>query len=549
MAPNVRQDLCVIDEDPGVLEDTVVGEDEVASLFASRILPRVKAWRNSRNPDAGNAARIFAGIAAGLADRHAQDVASGILPPHARQIFGDELARAVDVPDLLSAMDLGFGDDAPEPPIPGPNELRAGSAALASYPSRAAFRAMREVLAWWRRRGERHGEPLLVLGSEPRPPRPIASLEVCPDRSWKLHIVRPRRLPDCPVVVLDATGDLAVDRWRAAFPDRDVRVVPMAVAGPPPAIAIHLRTQSLSRKASISTDGVLTGDGVRRFRAAVLRALAASRKADADAAGAETQTDPRTGRHEAAAPRRSTIGVLTYKRICDVATGDRAPTTPDEHRIVALGAELAEMGADPVWGYFGRDDRATNRFEAVDALAVVGDPAINLGALEVQGHALDRDAGKIGESLTLATLIQAVFRARHTRPNGRAVVVVVAGRVAPPVAGMDWQVEPLLAPGRPVGDGRTIADAMVRHVAAETGDVIGLRVVRWWEFTAADLGRDCQAKVTDDDLRRACEDYAHTRDLVRLSVASRADPTNACFVVFAPTESAWCVANDSWNVL
>ena len=549
MAANVRQDLCVIDEDPGVLEDTAVGEDEVASLFASRILPRVKAWRTSRNPDAGDAARIFAGIAAGLADRHAQDVASGILPPHARQIFGDELARAVDVPELLAAMDLGFGEDAPEPPVPGPNELRAGSSALASYPSRAAFRAMREVLAWWRRRGERQGEPLLVLGSEPRPPRPVASLEVRPDRSWKLHIVRPRRLPDCPVVVLDATGDLAVDRWRAAFPDRDVRVVPMAVAGPPPAIAIHLRTRSLSRKASISTDGVLTADGVRRFRAAVLRALAASRKADADAAGAEMPGVPGTGRNGAAAPRRSSIGVLTYKRIHDVAIGGRAPTTPDEHRILALGAELAEMGADPVWGYFGRDDRATNRFEAVDALVVVGDPAINLGALEVQGHALDRDADEIGRSTALATLIQAVFRARHTRPNGRAVVVVVAGRVAPPVAGMDWQVEPLLAPGRPVGDGRTVADAMVRHVASELGDIVGLRIVRMWEFTAADLGRDCQAKASDDDVRRACEAYAEERGLQRLNVAGRRDPSNPCFVVFSPTKEAWCVANDSWNLL
>ena len=549
MAANVRQDLAVIDEDPGVLDDVSVGEDEIASLFASRILPRVKSWRTSRNPDAGNAARLFAGVAKALADQHAQAVASGFAPPHARHVLGDELASAINMPDFLASLGLGFGDDAPEPPVPGPNELRAGSAALASYPSRAAFRTMRELLAWWRRRGEKAGEALVVLGSEPRPPKPVASLEIRPDRTWALHIVRPRRLPDCPVIVLDATGDLAVDRWRAAFPDRDVRVVPMAVAGPPPAIAIHLKTQSLSRKASISTDGQLTQDGVRRFRAAVLRALAASRKADADAARAKTGTDGAAGAHDATAGRRSVLGVLTYKRICDLATGARAPETVDEHRILGLTAELADMQADVVWGYFGRDDRATNRFEAVDALAVIGDPAINLGALEVQGHALGRDAGQIGDSLTLATLIQAVFRARHTRPNGRAVVVVIAGRVAPHIAGMDWQVEPLLAAGRPTSDARALADAMVRHVASETGDVIGLRVVRWWEFTAADLGRDCQAKTSDDDLRRACEDYAADRGLTRLAVAKRSDPQNACFVVFAPTENAWCVANDSWNLL
>lgn len=558
MSPNVRQDLCVIDEDPGVLEDAVVKDFEIASLFASRILPRVARWRKTTNPQAGDAARLFSGVAAALADLHAQGVASGTLPPHARQVLGDELAQAIAACDpLLLALGTGFGEDAAEPPVPTPNELRAGAFSLAAYPSRAAFRALRELLSWWRRRDEKPAEALAVLGSVPRPPPPIASLEVRPDRTWALHIMRPRRLPDCPVVVLDATGDLAVDRWKAAFPDRDVRTVHMAVAGPPPAVAIHVRTDKMTRRAIFDRDGGMKADGVRRLRQCVLRASAASRKAAvaADAATAAVDATTPPGRPVTAPggdPRRLSLGVLVYKRVHDLATGAAPPSNPDEHRIAALGGELAELGTDVTWGYFGRDDRATNRFEAVDALAVIGDPTINLGALEMQGHALDMQANEIGRSLAHATLIQAVFRARHTRPGSRSIVVLVAGRHAPHVAGVEWAVEPLPATGRPKSGAREIADAMVAHVALETGDVVGLRIVRWWEFSELDLGRGVQALVSDDDIRRACIEYAHTHSLQRVTsypLSSKKQAPNVRQVVFAPGGAVASVFVDSWDLL
>lgn len=530
MAPNITQDLCFLDEDPGVLDETVVEGETVATLFASRILPSVKRWRTSTNPDAGEAAKLLVTAVDALANDHAAACGSGLMPPYSRHVSADELARVLSGTDgLMQAMRRGLSADATEPPVPGPNELRAGSYQISAYPSRPAFRALRELLAWHERRSERASDPLMVIGSEPRPPKPVASVELRPDRTWAVHILRPKRLPDCPVVVLDATGDLVLSRWRDAYPERDVRLVPLRVAGPPPMQAIHLRSKMLSRGRVNGPDGRLTVAGAMRLRSAVLRAAGAARGA---AFG------------DGVASRE--IGVLVYKSVHDVATGAREPQCYAEHRIRGLDAELREMGLVPVWGYFGAHDRSTNQFERVGALCVVGDPVANIGAMGMQAEALGADADEMGRALAQATLIQAVFRARHTRrPESAPVVVVYAGAVAPDVAGMDWTVEPLYEPGRRRSGGAETAAAAVAHVAAELGDVVGLRIVRAWEFTDDDVGHDAQQRMADPEIQAAILELAKARNLVRVT-ASNSRGHSGFF--FAPSEAVGWVTVTSLDL-
>lgn len=521
MAPNITQDLCFLDEDPGVLDETVVEGETIATLFASRILPSVKRWRTATNPEAGEAAKMLVSAVEALANDHAAACGSGLSPPYSRYISADELSGILGGVDrLIQTMRRGFAADATEPPVPGPNELRAGSYQIAAYPSRPAFRALRELLAWYERRSER-AEPLVVIGAEPRPPKPVASIEVRPDRTWAIHILRPKRLPNCPVVVLDATGDLVAGRWRDAYPDRDVRLVPLRVAGPPPTQAIHLRSKMLSRGRVFGPDGRLTVAGALRVRSAILRAVGAARGQSFEAPGTSRE-----------------IGVLVYKTIHDIATGVREPQAYPEHRIRGLDAEIREMGLTPVWGYFGAHDRATNVFERVDALCVVGDPLANIGAMQMQAQALGSDADEMGKALAQATLIQAVFRARHTRrPDSAPVAVVYAGAVAPTVAGLDWTVEPLYEPGRRRSGGAETAAAAVAHVAAELGDVVGLKIVRAWEFTDDDVGHDAQVRMSDGDIQAAVAALAKTRGLVR--VTARTSRGHDGFF-FAPSEaSGW----------
>lgn len=529
MSGNIVQDLCIIDEDPGVLYETVIEGETIATLFASRILPSVKRWRTETNPDAGRAAKIFVVAVDAMAAQHAANCGDGTSQPYARHVTGDELATMLDAtPELLDAMRIGFGPDAPIPPVPGPNELRAGSYQIAAYPSRPAFRLMADLLTWYRRRNEkdRRGEGLLIIGQEPKPPKPVASIELRPDRSWALHVLEPRKLPDCPVVVLDATGDLVLSRWRDAYPDRDVRIVPLRVAGPQPLSAVHLRSKMLSRRRLAGPDGRLSVAGALRVRAAVFRAAAAARAACFDGAAASRE-----------------IGVLVYKSVHDVATGARPAETAGEHRIRGLDAEIRQFGLTPVWGYFGAHDRATNLFEHVDALCVVGDPVANLGAMSMQAKALDTDADEMGRALAQATLIQAVFRARHTRrPESAPVALFYAGATPPDVAGIEWTVEPLHEPGRRYQTGADTAAAAVAHVAAELGGVASLRLVREWEFTDDDVGSDAQQRMSDTEVRAAISAVAKSRGLVRVIFTGRRLHEEEAY---APSErSGWVTLAD-----
>jgi len=92
--------------------------------------------------------------------------------------------------------------------------------------------------------------------------------------------------------------------------------------------------------------------------------------------------------------RNIEIGVLTYKAIHD-ALLDEWP----------LRAELAAAGVDLQVGYFGRDDRGTNRFEAVDGLAVIGDARPNLGDVEADCLLLRLDPETVMEARAAAVVV------------------------------------------------------------------------------------------------------------------------------------------------
>jgi hypothetical protein len=133
-------------------------------------------------------------------------------------------------------------------------------------------------------------------------------------------------------------------------------------------------------------------------------------------------------------------------------------------------------------GHFGRDDRASNAFERVDSLAILGAPRPDWGAvaedarvMSTPGNAID--AEKLAEARTKAAAVQALARARHLRretpalPFPRVRLFFAADCEAPTGAelpGVVWTVEVADRSHAP-----TVASIDAAAIVAELADRAG----------------------------------------------------------------------------
>ena len=510
MAANVKQDLAIVDESPGVFDEQTVDSVAMASLFTPRILHRVKKWRTVENEDAPLAARLLSDAVQARANEHADDIGAGRADGYEKHIRGKELVELIDATTgLVEALRVGAHKEARKPPVPFPNELRAGAFALSSYPSRAAFYALQALWSHYCRlkgvKPDPEGEELIILDNGPATPEPVVVVALSPDRTWSVQQIQIRRLPECPVVMLDATGEITLEEWKAAYPDRDVVVRRMRVQGTAPAMALHLETKQFRRRRIWAQDGTLTEKTATRLRSSIIRTVLETRRKV-------------PGRLN----ERPLVGVLLYKGLYDLISGSTPPRNVPEQIVAGIGALTEELGVNVRWGYFGKHDRGTNEFEGVAALLVIGDPLENMGHVDLQAGVLGLDADKIGRHRAEATLVQAIFRARHTRrdgPDRPPVVLVHVGERPPDIDGMDWDKEPLIEHQRPHTAGKlALAYAAVEYAAEQLDDVVGAKLMQWFDFSGSPFGRKVQDEIDERTWRDACRRYAQAKRLVETPV-------------------------------
>jgi len=471
----MKADLVVIDESPGVVSMETVTDTEVRTLFASKSIPRVVRWRQRGNPDAGDAAQAVFALISPLAHQHGASVSSGTADAYDRRITGEELATLLeDSESLLPMMRAGFSSGAAKPPVPFPDEIRSGMHGQKHMPSMSAFHAMAYMLDYYLRvRGEHSAaddEALVMIGKDGKPirPPPKPAVGVClhVDGTWSLEVRKIRRLPDCPVVILDATGSQTLAEWRAAYPDRKVVIRTLEVQGSGPATAIHMESPSFSRKGLIGPDGGIRIDAVPKVER-VLEALAERTRAQ----NPEFSGDP---------PTR--LGVLTHKPIADALLGNlQTPPGKRAHEIVARlmgrGFVFENAHGDPTIGWFGRHDRGTNAYRMVHGLVVIGDPVGNFGDIEQDAMLLGLEASDISSARTAATCRQAIARARHIRRGEEdRAVLIFAGRREPFLPGVRWEHKPM-HDGMIAMEKTRLLHELLLYVAHAEG-VIGSEVVR-----------------------------------------------------------------------
>jgi hypothetical protein len=255
-----------------------------------------------------------------------------------------------------------------------------------------------------------------------------------------------------PVLALDATGEIDRLQWEslAARYGRTLAPVIVTAIGEKPASAEHYQTERLRTGRLWARKGrrvAFLADAPGAIRNALLRAAGAAPCA---------------------------LGVLTHKPAADALrwgrdlAADPDATPPDgaafelddchARAVAELAAELCERGWQLEIGHFGRDDRASNAFERVDSLAILGAPRPDWGAVAEDArdeHACNAiDAEKLAEARTKAAAVQALARARHLRRGRRVRLFFAADCEAPTGAelpGVVWTVEhrrPLARPDR-----------------------------------------------------------------------------------------------------
>ncbi len=437
LVAKTKADLVIIDESPGVITTEAVAGDEITTLFASKAIPRVVKWRRHLNPVAGDAAKRLAGIMTPLAHQHATKVTTGAIEPYGRRITGEELAAMLDrEPALVAMLRAGFGKGATRPPVPFPDEIRTGQDAQKHMPSMSAFNALAHLIDYYLRikgKDAADDDDDVLVGADSklivRTPRPLVGIHLDANGGWGVEIRKVQPLPDCPVVILDATGSQTLAEWRAAYPERRVVLRTLDVQGTAPATAIHMESPGFSRRGLVGADGEIRIDAVTKV-ADVIEALA-----DRTRAG-----KPRL---PGAPPTR--LGVLTHKPIADALRG--GVTSEQGQRAAEIVTALAGRGfafenehGDPTIGWFGRHDRGTNAYRHVDGLIVIGDPVGNFGDIEQDAILLGLDAGEISMARTAATCRQAIARARHIRRDGDdRAILVFAGKREPFLPGVRWE--------------------------------------------------------------------------------------------------------------
>ena len=458
----LKLDFAFIDEDVGVIDQATVTEAEISTLHLGYPIPRVKRWRTTDNPEAVAAAEMLRDLFGPLARKHGDDVAHGRVQPFARRIGGEELCRLLETgKNLVPLLGVAFSKDSVKPPQPWPNELRAGPDIHRHMPHGGAWLALVELLAMYRRLRPEKAEPnALPMFEAKKSPPPMVDLVLNSDGTWSLATRTIKPLPDCPVVILDATGELTLAEYQAAYPHFHVTMRGVQLWGAVPKPAIHIRTKGASKAALFTPTGHLRPPAPTVVRN-IVRRLATEVRA----------------RRPNVRERRLSLGLLTYKDIHDCITG----ATSGGGVLATLRAEMLADGFDLRVGYHGRDDRGTNAFERVDGLAVIGDARQNMGEVEADCVLLGLDYTEVFHARAEAVLVQALFRARHTRRTlGDEAVVLLASADRPHVPGVAWIEEAI-----PRATAAAEALDVAAFVAGELG-VIGEQPIITFPWIAYD---------------------------------------------------------------
>lgn len=468
MARYLKLDFAFIDEDVGVIETNDATDEDVRTLFMGYGLPRVKRWRDVDNAEAPICASLLNELFAPLAHSHGVDVASSRVAPYARRIGGDELCRLIETkPKVVQLLEIAFGKDAAKPPQPRPEELRAGSDIHKHMPHGGAWSALVQLRAMFRRLRPTEDEAkaardavALPIFIGPKSPQPMVDLVLHESGHWSLAVRTIKDLPKCPVVLLDATGELTLAEYQAAYPQFRVVMRGLQLWGTAPKPAIHVRTKGVGRTAIFLRSGHMRPHAPTAVRNIVRHLVTEVRK-----------------QRPAPRERRLSIGMLTYKGIYDYIVG----AVRGGGVLATLRAELAADGVDLRVGYFGRDDRGTNAFERVDGLAVVGDARQNLGEVEADCTLLGLESSDVFSARADAVLVQAIFRARHTRRTpGNEAVILLASAARPHIPGIAWREESM-----PRGTVTSEAFDVAAFVAAELG-VVGDEPIRSFSWALYD---------------------------------------------------------------
>ncbi|RTL16458.1 MAG: hypothetical protein EKK55_24380 [Rhodocyclaceae bacterium] len=391
-------DLVVLDEAVGPLRVETATDEQIRSVYVQSTAGVARAWRRD-HPDSREAARLLDEVATRLAREHSARVAEGLVPPHPRRITGPELRRTVEsVADLPELVEAGFGEGVKAPPVPPPSLVRAGTVRPGAYPSRAAFRRLRELAEELAKSSR---ESLPILG-QPEPPSSIClMLDPADGGRWSIESRRVARLPRAGVVILDAGAAGRLAELRAAYPTRQSVLFTVDADGERPAAARWIAGEETSRRKLAPRGRVSAG------------AVAILRRALVGLADEVRRLYPRV-EHP-----RVELGLITFKPLAEALTGEGAVDgSPAARALAALREDLDALGVDVKPGYFGRDSRGTNRFERVHGFLVLGEPTPNLGATVADAGTLGLAADAESARLAGEELYQALCRPRWSRRAG-----------------------------------------------------------------------------------------------------------------------------------
>jgi hypothetical protein len=411
-------DLVIIDELPALVNVREVGPTHLRTMSAGSLAAR--RWYRD-NP--GH--RAFAVELAAAAESVAAETPPGLYA--ARVDLPRVLEGLRERPDALEAAadvlaELAADPDPENAPAPTPEEARRGAADR--WPDAGACKLVRDLAR-------------AVL--DPEHPAELGCLRIeAAGAGWAFETRRLFELPDGPrVLALDASGEISRAEWTAigARHGRTLAAVTVTAIGEKPASAVHYRTERLR------TARLWARKGRRvQFRAEAPGAL-------------------RNALLRAAGGLPCALGVLTHKPAADalrwgVALAANPQADPpdgvpfeadDRHalEVAALAADLCSRGWQLVIGHFGRDDRASNDFENVDALAILGAPRPDFGAVAEDGHALGIDAEALATARTTAATVQALARARYLRRAGVRLFLAAdcEAPTGPELPGVAWTVE------------------------------------------------------------------------------------------------------------
>ena len=492
--------LVVVDELPGTVEAVDVDAGALATLHTGATL--AAAWRDE-HPEWGELARRLAhlGDLQGAAYAASRDD-KGQAPRHPAYIGGEALAAVLadagaEALDLLARAERLAAADALSPPRPWPEDARRGAAR--HWPDAGAWGlclAVAQLAAY-------AGATVLEEGPSPVPApaeAPCVHLRLDPDGTAAWTLRTRFELPEgVDVVGLDGTAAPSRPEWEAlaAANGRRVELHHADAVSGPPAAAVHYRTGALRT-------GELWGRRAGRIWWRP-RAEGATRNALAAVLDAA----------RGAGKVRGTLGIVTHKPLADalrLGTDDPPEATPwaDDDPVPAQLAALAEWLRGEGWGlvvgHFGADDRGSNRFEAVDVLAVLGDPRPDAGACAADAEALGFDAGgrALYDARTRAAGAQAVARARHLRRADDPPVLVYVGHGDPPVGAelpaVAW-AEVVAAQGAHAPTLAALEDRGVVWAHAEAEGAVGVGPLLSLSGLVA-VGRKGLARAVQDEARR-----------------------------------------------